>query len=50
MSADAREAPMRAMLLAFVAIAVIGVGSYYGLQYAGFGSDERQSGSAVRLD
>ncbi len=41
---------MRAMILAFVAIAVIGIGAYYGLQYAGFGSDQRQSGDAVRLD
>jgi len=38
------------MLLAFMAIAVIGVGAYYTLQNMGFASDERQSGTAVRID
>ncbi len=50
MSAERREAPMRAMLLAFVAIAGIGVVAYYGLQFAGFESGARQSGDAVRID
>ena len=41
---------MRAMFMAFIAIAVIGVGAYYALQNAGFSSDERQSGDAVRIN
>ena len=41
---------MKAMLTAFVAIAVISVGSYYALGAAGFSAAERGSGDAVRLD
>ncbi|MDJ0629019.1 MAG: hypothetical protein QNJ44_12225 [Rhodobacter sp.] len=41
---------MRAMYLAFAAIAVIAVGAWYGLNEAGFSSAERSSGDAVRLD
>lgn len=40
---------MRAMLLAFTAMAVISVGAYYGLQYAGFSAADRSAGEAVRL-
>ena len=41
---------MKAMLLAFVAIAVISVGAYFGLDNAGFSAAEREAGPAVRLD
>ncbi len=41
---------MKAMLSAFVVMGLIAIGAYYGLQYAGFGSGERQSSDAVRLD
>lgn len=41
---------MRAMLSAFVAIALISVGAYYGLSAAGFGSGERQASDSVRID
>ncbi|WP_263289388.1 hypothetical protein [Tateyamaria pelophila] len=41
---------MKAMLAAFVAIAVISVGSNYILQQVGFSTQERASGAAVRLD
>jgi hypothetical protein len=37
------------MLLAFVAMAVIAVGAFYGLQEIGFSSAEQGSGNAVRL-
>lgn len=40
---------MKAMLIAFVAIAVIAVGANYILGQAGFSSQERTAGSAVRL-
>ncbi len=41
---------MKAMLSAFVAMALISVGAYYALNEAGFGSDERQSSASVRID
>ncbi len=41
---------MKAMLSAFVAIAVIAVGSNLILQDAGFSSQDRATGQAVRLD
>ena len=41
---------MKVMLIAFVAIAVIAVGSNLILSQAGFSSQERAAGSAVRLD
>ena len=41
---------MRAMYLAFLAIAVISVAAWYGLNQAGFSSAERAAGDAVRLD
>ena len=41
---------MKAMLTAFIASALIAVGANYGLDYAGFGADERTAGVAVRLD
>jgi len=41
---------MKAMLAAFVAIAVIAVGSNLYLSQAGFSSQDRASGAAVRLD
>ncbi|MGB3243906.1 MAG: hypothetical protein WBB25_05200 [Sulfitobacter sp.] len=41
---------MKAMLLAFVAIAVIAVGSNLILKEAGFSSQDRASGPDVRLD
>ena len=40
---------MKAMLTAFVAIAVIAVGSYLILNEAGFSAQERAAGPAVRL-
>ena len=41
---------MKVMLSAFLAIAIIAVGAFYGLQNAGFSSSEQQAGDAVRLD
>ncbi|WP_370402157.1 hypothetical protein [Sulfitobacter sp. JB4-11] len=41
---------MRAMLTAFVAIVVIAVASNVILNQIGFSSQDRASGSAVRLD
>ena len=41
---------MKTMLLAFLAIAVIAVGSNLMLGQAGFSSQDRAAGSAVRLD
>jgi len=41
---------MKAMLSAFVVMALISVGAFYGLNAAGFGSGESQAGDAVRLD
>ena len=41
---------MKAMLSAFLAIAIIGVVAFYGLKEVGFSSSERQTGDAVRLD
>jgi hypothetical protein len=42
---------MRAMFLAFLAIAVIAVGAWYGLEnYAGFSAADRTTSDSVRLD
>ena len=41
---------MKAMLSAFVVMALIAVGAYFGLQSAGFGSGEHQASDSVRLD
>ncbi|WP_298291847.1 hypothetical protein [uncultured Litoreibacter sp.] len=41
---------MKAMLAAFLAIAIIAVGSNMVLNEAGFSSQQRATGSAVRLD
>ena len=41
---------MRAMYLAFAAIAVISVVAWYGLNLAGFSTAEQTAGDAVRLD
>ena len=41
---------MKAMLIAFVAIAVIAVGSNLILGKVGFSSKDRAAGSSVRLD
>ncbi|WP_439155943.1 hypothetical protein [Yoonia sp.] len=41
---------MKTMLIAFVAAGLIAVGANFGLDYAGFGADERTAGAAVRLD
>ncbi|WP_299149362.1 hypothetical protein [uncultured Tateyamaria sp.] len=41
---------MKAMLLAFVTLGVVSVGAYLILNEAGFSSQERGSGAAVRLD
>lgn len=42
---------MKAMLSAFVVMALISVGAFYGLNAVGFSSSDRQtSGNAVRLD
>lgn len=40
---------MKAMMLAFTAIAVIAVGSYFALNEAGFSAADRTAGDAVRL-
>ena len=40
---------MKVMLSAFAAIAIITVGAWYGLGKAGFSTEDRQAGSAVRL-
>ncbi len=42
---------MKAMIIAFAAIAVIAVAADMGLdRYAGFSSKDRQSAASVRLD
>lgn len=42
---------MKAMFTAFAAIAIIAVGAWFGLkEYGGFGSGDRQAGTAVRLE
>lgn len=41
---------MKSMLIAFVAIAVIGVGAHYALQEVEFSAQEVSSGPSVRLD
>ena len=41
---------MKVMMLAFLAIAVIGVVSYYGLNQIGYSSQEQYSSANVRLD
>lgn len=41
---------MKTMLLAFVAIAVIGLAMHEALKHVGFSSAETTSGSNVRLD
>ena len=41
---------MKAMLTGFAAIVVIALGANLLLQQVGFASDERLSGSSVRLD
>ena len=41
---------MKVILLALVVIIVIGIGSNFALQNAGFGAGERQAGDAVRID
>ena len=41
---------MKAMLTGFVAMIVIGVVAWYGLDQAGFSSAETGSGANVRLD
>ena len=41
---------MKAMLSAFVVMALISIAAFYGLSAAGFGSGERQAGDAVRID
>jgi len=41
---------MKSMLTGFAAILVIALGANLLLQQAGFSSDEKQSGSSVRLD
>lgn len=41
---------MKAMLAAFAAIVVIAIGASYGLERAGFSSEERQAAPSVRLD
>ena len=41
---------MKAMIIGFIATAVISVAAYYGLDYAGFSSEEVFSGDNVRLD
>lgn len=41
---------MKAMLAGFVAIAVIGVAAYYGLNELGFSAHEAYSGPNVRVE
>ena len=41
---------MKAMLTGFAAIVVIAIGANVVLQNAGFSAEERNSGTAVRLD
>lgn len=41
---------MKVMVLAFVAIVVVAVGANLVLNQAGFSSQDRTAGSAVRLD
>lgn len=41
---------MKAMMLAFIACALIAVAADFGLDYAGFSAADRQSGASVRLD
>ena len=41
---------MKAMLSAFVVMALISVGAFFGLGEAGFGTGERQASDAVRID
>lgn len=42
---------MKAMLSAFVVMALISVGAWYGLNQLGFSSSEQQtSGGSVRID
>lgn len=41
---------MKAMITAFVAIAVISVGAYFALDAVGFSSGSQQASDAVRLD
>ncbi len=41
---------MRVMLLAFLAVILIGIGANYALKEVGFSTEARNSGSAVRLD
>lgn len=41
---------MKAMLTAFLAIAVIAVGANFGLKEAGFSAEERLTAPSVRLD
>lgn len=41
---------MKAMLTAFVMIAIIAVAADFGLDYAGFSAAERLSGDSVRLE
>lgn len=41
---------MKVMLTAFAATVLIAVGAYFALHEAGFSSDERLAGDAVRLD
>ena len=41
---------MKAMLSAFVAIALIAIGAFIGLHQLGFSSGDRQASDAVRLD
>ena len=47
----AKVQTMKAMFTAFAAIAIIAVGAWFGLkEYGGFGSGNRQAGTAVRLE
>lgn len=40
---------MKAMFTAFVAIALIAVAAWYGLENAGFSTPDRTTGDSVRL-
>ena len=41
---------MKAMWIAFVCSALIAIGADYGLDYAGYSTQEKTTSSAVRLD
>lgn len=41
---------MKTMWVAFIVSGIIAIGANYGLDFAGFGADERNLGADVRLN